>query len=59
MIRRHQSQNETVKDIFSKEIKKMTTTGAITEKINVFGTMKGSIFQRIPGTGIINLLGGI
>ena len=37
----------------------MTTTGAITEKINVFGTMKGSIFQRIPGTGIINLLGGI
>ena len=34
----------TVKDIFSKEIKKMTTSGAITERVNKFGAIKGSIF---------------
>ena len=36
----------------------MTTSGAITEKINVFGAMKGSIFQRISATARINLLRG-
>ena len=28
----------------------MTTSGAITERVNKFGAIKGSIFQGIPGT---------
>ena len=37
----------------------MTTSGAITERINKFGAIKGSIFQRVLETGRIHLFGGI
>ena len=35
----------------------MTTSGAITERVNKSGTIKECIFQGIPGTGRIHLLG--
>ena len=37
----------------------MTTSGAITERVNKSVAIKGSIFQGIPGTGRIHLFGGI
>ena len=37
-----------VKDIFSKEIKTMTISDVISERINEFGAMKDSFFSKNP-----------
>ena len=39
-----EAKNEATKDIFNKKITKITTSDAITERINQFGVMKESLF---------------